>query len=188
MNIGEEANPCFISTRSAAFSDCPHTTISASTLLNIFTMSSYFDFAEQKMPEGLSDNPPMNLVKSAEKRGPTIRGSDLGVFVGQAYLDPVFQKDQTSIINVCFTPGARTNWHYHELGQFIRVTAGTGWVCDKGGKPNKINVGDVVWCPPGTVHWHGADDGSMMVHQVVTHGKVEWYEPVSEEEYGKKNV
>jgi len=65
----------------------------------------------------------------------------------------------------------------------LTVTAGSGWVCDKGGKPQKLSVGDIVWCPAGTTHWHGADKGSYMVHTAATHGKMEWHEPVSDEEY-----
>ena len=68
----------------------------------------------------------------------------------------------------------------------LRVTAGHGWICDKGDKPKKIGAGDVIWCPPGTTHWHGADDGCYMVHQAASHGKAEWHEPVTDEEYAKK--
>lgn len=50
----------------------------------------------------------------------------------------------------------------------------------------KISVGDVVWCPPGTTHWHGADDGSYMVHQAVSIGGVEWGNAVSDDEYQRK--
>ena len=81
---------------------------------------------------------------------------------------------------------ARTYWHHHEGGQFLHVLAGSGWICDKGGRPQKITVGDVIWCPPGTTHWHGADDASYMVHQAVSHGKLEWRDEVGDEEYGQK--
>ena len=81
---------------------------------------------------------------------------------------------------------ARTYWHYHEGGQFLHVLAGSGWICDKGGRPQRITVGDVIWCPPGTTHRHGADDGSYMVHQAVSHGKVEWRDEVGVEEYEQK--
>jgi quercetin dioxygenase-like cupin family protein len=59
-------------------------------------------------------------------------------------------------------------------------------VCDKGAKPVKILAGDVVWCPPGTTHWHGADEGSYMVHQAVSLGSVEWLDAVGDEEYEKR--
>jgi hypothetical protein len=59
-------------------------------------------------------------------------------------------------------------------------------VCDKGGEPCKLNVGDIAWYPPGTTHWHNADDGSYMMHLAVAHRKVKWYSAVSDEEYSKK--
>ena len=73
--------------------------------------------------------------------------------------------------HVTFLPGARTYWHHHENGQILEVKAGSGWVCDKGGKPERISVGDIVQCPAGTVHWHGADKGSMMMHLAISLGK-----------------
>lgn len=39
---------------------------------------------------------------------------------------------------------------------------------------------------PGTVHWHGADDGCYMVHEASSFGKVDWYDPVTDEEYAAK--
>lgn len=101
-------------------------------------------------------------------------------------LEPVLLADGISVGNVNFPCGARTNWHHHEGGQLLRVLAGNGWICDKGGEPKRIRQGDVIWCPPGTTHWHGADDDSYMVHQAVSHGKVEWYDAVGDEEYSKK--
>jgi quercetin dioxygenase-like cupin family protein len=91
-----------------------------------------------------------------------------------------------NINQVMFTPGARTYWHTHEHGQLLRVMAGSGWICDKGGEPRRLNVGDTAWCSAGTTHWHGGDDGSFMMHLAVSHGKTEWHGEVSQEEYAKK--
>lgn len=105
------------------------------------------------------------------------------------YIDLVVPAATTAqafgVVNVNFAPGARTHWHTHEKGQLLRVTAGQGWVCDHGGEPVRIGVGDVVWCPPGTRHWHGADEGHYMVHQAISFGKVEWGGEVGEEEYAR---
>ncbi len=50
-----------------------------------------------------------------------------------------------------------------------------------------IRPGDVVSCPPGVKHWHGATPGSAMTHLAVTgnvDGKsVEWMEKVTDEQY-----
>jgi len=68
----------------------------------------------------------------------------------------------------------------------LRVLAGSGWVCEKGGEPQRIKTGDTVWAPPGTTHWHGGDDGSYMTHLAVSLGKTSWAEAVTDEEYAKK--
>lgn len=104
-------------------------------------------------------------------------------FTGDVRVEPVLSAENVSVTNVYFSPGARTNWHYHDGGQFLTITAGKGWICDKGQEPRQIAAGDIIWCPPGTVHWHGADDQSHMVHQAVSHGSVKWYDAVGQNEY-----
>jgi quercetin dioxygenase-like cupin family protein len=114
-------------------------------------------------------------------------GKQMGVFAGgQVWLNPVLMREDITIADVHFEPCARTNWHKHEGGQLLRVTAGSGWVCDQGDKPKRIVAGDVVWCPPGGIHWHGADDGSFMTHEATSFGGLDWYDAVSEEEYAAK--
>lgn len=93
----------------------------------------------------------------------------------------------SSIATVTFTPGARTNWHWHERGQLLTVIKGNGWICDKGEKAKRLHEGDVVWCPPGTTHWHGADDAAELMHIAFSMGAVEWYEAVSDTEYQAKD-
>ena len=117
----------------------------------------------------------------------SIPAEAFGTFVGKVWLDPMLKADDIAVIHVNFQPGARTHWHKHEKGQLLKVTAGTGWVCDQGEKPKRISVGDIIWCQPGGVHWHGADDDSFMVHEAVSLGGLEWYEAVSDEEYAAKS-
>ncbi|KAI7230079.1 hypothetical protein KC330_g7139 [Hortaea werneckii] len=119
----------------------------------------------------------------------TVQGPSHWFTGGPVYIDPCHSTSSedasctTSCANVTFTPGARTNWHWHEKGQLLKVEMGTGWVCDKGGKPVRISAGDTVWCPPGVVHWHGAGENSAMSHFVFAVGGVEWYDAVTDEEY-----
>jgi hypothetical protein len=68
----------------------------------------------------------------------------------------------------------------------IRVVAGSGWICDRGGVPKILMTWDVVWAPTGTTDWHGADDGSIMIHFVAGLGRTAWHEAVTDEEYGRK--
>lgn len=65
---------------------------------------------------------------------------------------------------VRFEPGARTAWHKHPLGQTLIVIEGAGWTQVEGGKKVEIRTGDVLWCPPGRKHWHGATPSSAMAH------------------------
>ncbi|KAL4945399.1 hypothetical protein BDV06DRAFT_219366 [Aspergillus oleicola] len=107
-------------------------------------------------------------------------------FTGEVYLDPLSLEATASIANVTFTPCARTYWHTHEGGQVIKVSSGSGWICDKGGKARRIKAGDVIWAKPGTTHWHGADEGSIMSHFVVGLGETKWLGAVSDEEYRER--
>lgn len=98
-------------------------------------------------------------------------------------MEPVLSAEGIAVANVSFLPGSYTNWHRHENGQLLQVKAGKGWICDRGSTPRRIASGDVIWCPAGTVHWHGADVDCYMMHQAVSHGTVEWLEKVDESQY-----
>ena len=65
---------------------------------------------------------------------------------------------------VRFTPGARTNWHSHPLGQTLHCTDGTGLVATRDGNAILMRAGDTVHTPPGEEHWHGATADTMMCH------------------------
>lgn len=90
--------------------------------------------------------------------------------------------------SVSFSPGARTAWHSHPLGQTLVVTAGIGRVQRWGGPVEEIRAGDVVRIAPGVKHWHGAASGSAMTHIAITEaleGKTaDWQELVSDAQYG----
>ena len=88
---------------------------------------------------------------------------------------------------VTFEPGARSVWHTHPLGQTLIVTSGCGWTQFEGEPVAEIRAGDVIWCPPGQKHWHGATATTAMTHLAVTEaldGKnVEWMEKVTDDQY-----
>jgi len=54
----------------------------------------------------------------------------------------------------------------------------------------EIKAGDVIWCPPGVKHWHGASPATAMTHIALTgtlNGRnVEWMEKVTDEQYNGK--
>jgi quercetin dioxygenase-like cupin family protein len=105
-------------------------------------------------------------------------------FTGTVWMDPVKSFEEgVQINNVFFSPGARTHWHAHELGQVLHVTAGQGWVCKEGEAAQPIRAGDVVWIAPHERHWHGAASGSYMIHLATSIGITDWQDAVIETDY-----
>lgn len=111
-------------------------------------------------------------------------------FTGDVRIDMAFQRSGESRLAgaiVTFEPGARTAWHTHPLGQTLIVTSGKGWTQCEGEPIVEINAGDIVWCPPGHRHWHGATPTTAMTHialQEALDGKVvEWMEKVTDAQY-----
>ncbi|SPA32382.1 Cupin [Cupriavidus taiwanensis] len=114
-------------------------------------------------------------------------------FTGRARIDPVWPAD--SHINasgglVTFEPGARSAWHTHPAGQRLVVISGVGLTQEWGKPVQEIRPGDVVWCPPGVKHWHGAVPSTAMSHLAVTgtvEGKnVTWMEKVTDAQYNAR--
>lgn len=111
-------------------------------------------------------------------------------FTGRVRVDPVWPADahiNTSGAWVTFEPGARSAWHTHPAAQRLVVQSGVGLTQEWGKPVQVIRPGDVVWCPPGVRHWHGAAATTAMTHLAVTgtlDGKnVNWMEKVSDEQY-----
>jgi len=120
---------------------------------------------------------------------PSIKGPDEW-FTGSVRIDSGFQRSEPSRLTgaiVTFEPGARTAWHTHPLGQTLIVTSGCGWTQCEGEARVEIRAGDIIWCPPGHKHWHGATATTAMTHiaiQEALDGKnVTWMEKVTDEEY-----
>ena len=65
---------------------------------------------------------------------------------------------------VSFTPGARTAWHAHPVGQTLYCLSGVGRICFEGEKPQALNPGDTVLIPPNVQHWHGAAPDRLFAH------------------------
>lgn len=105
------------------------------------------------------------------------------------YLVPTDSVHHVNIGSVTFEPGGRTNWHYHEGGQILLVTEGKGLYQEKGKSVESIEKGDVIKCPPGIQHWHGATPSESMTHIAIGTntqiGGAIWLEPVTDEEYNK---
>lgn len=113
-------------------------------------------------------------------------------FTGTAWLQMIVNSDSTyntSIGNVTFELGARTNWHKHPGGQILLVTDGKGYYQEKGKPAQLIQKGDIVRIPPDTEHWHGAAPGSGLTHIAMSlntdKGGAIWFGPVTDEEYNQ---
>ncbi len=113
-------------------------------------------------------------------------------FTGDVYMTPIYQGAAPSRMTVAlvrFTPGARTNWHSHALGQTLHVTEGVGLVGTRDGSVVRIHAGETVVCPPGEEHWHGAAADTFMSHLALLEADPEggdpttWLEPVTAEAY-----
>lgn len=111
-------------------------------------------------------------------------------FTGNTYLYRLAEKDDSlnsSIANVTFDAGARTNWHKHSGGQILLVTAGEGRYQEKGKEIQSLKPGDVVKIYPDIVHWHGAAPNSKFAHisieTNIPNNETTWLEPVNDEEY-----
>lgn len=111
-------------------------------------------------------------------------------FTGSVRVTPLFPANDSTRVSggaVTFEPGARSAWHTHPAGQHLIVTDGLGLTQEWRGPVVEVRAGDVVWCPPGVKHWHGASPTTAMTHIALTgivNGKnVEWMEKVSDEQY-----
>ena len=129
----------------------------------------------------------MDIIRNGSQ--PSTNGS-AEHFTGNVRIDVQFQRTGKARVAgaiVSFEPGARSNWHTHPLGQTLIVTAGKGWTQCEDGPIVEINTGDILWCPPGHKHWHGATPSTAMTHiaiQEALDGKVvEWLGPVTDTQY-----
>ena len=113
-------------------------------------------------------------------------------FTGDVFLDAIVRGEEPSRVRVNavrFTPGARTAWHSHAVGQTLYVTDGRGLVQARGGEVTALRAGDIVHAPAGEWHWHGAAAEHYMTHLSITEApgddrpETVWGEHVTEAEY-----
>lgn len=114
-------------------------------------------------------------------------------FTGVVYLDtiaapPAGGPSRVAAASVHFTPGARTAWHTHPLGQTIFVTEGEGRCQREGGPVEVLRTGDRVYFEPGENHWHGAAPQRFMTHLAIQEADdagspVTWGNHVSDADY-----
>ena len=126
-------------------------------------------------------------AKRATKKAPAER------FTGDVWQDEVMvgaAPSRMRATNVSFSPGARTAWHSHPVGQVLYVVSGVGRVQLEGEPVQELQPGDTAMIPPNTRHWHGAASDRIFVHLAMSEvddngGGTDWFEHVSDEDYNK---
>ena len=131
------------------------------------------------------------IIRNGEQAA--LKGSDQ-FFTGNVRIDPLYPSNndmRSSGGRVTFEPGARSNWHIHPVGQVLIITSGVGRTQEWGKPIQEVRPGDVIICPVGVKHWHGAAPNSSMSHISICEEKepgkvVEWMEKVTDEQYNGK--
>jgi quercetin dioxygenase-like cupin family protein len=132
----------------------------------------------------------MTVVRAGAR--PTKMGAAAN-FTGTVFQDEVVVGKAPSRMRatmVSFSPGARTGWHSHPVGQVLYCVSGVGRICFKGQPPQVLNPGDTVMIPPDTWHWHGAAPDRLFSHLAMSESGeggqgTSWFELVTDAEYGQ---
>jgi quercetin dioxygenase-like cupin family protein len=85
------------------------------------------------------------------------------------WVEGPFNADRLDVAIVTVSAGGSTPPHVHMGGQVIVVTGGRGFV-ETGGERIVVGEGDIVICPPGELHTHGAQADGPFSHLTVTTG------------------
>jgi quercetin dioxygenase-like cupin family protein len=131
----------------------------------------------------------MNIIPASR----SAKGSE-DMFTGDVFFDVIVKGEEPSRVrvnSVHFTPGARTAWHSHAVGQTLHVTEGIGLAQARGGEVIVIRPGDTIYIPAEEWHWHGAAKDHFMTHLAIweapeTGPESEWGDLVSDDEYDKQ--
>lgn len=113
-------------------------------------------------------------------------------FTGDVWFDVIYagkepSRARTNIVR--FSPGARTFWHHHVLGQTLHVVAGIALVGTRDDVVFEALPGETVTCPAGEEHWHGATEDRFMEHLAIWEGdgpgtaETSWLEAVTDAQY-----
>ncbi|MFC9498322.1 cupin domain-containing protein [Streptomyces sp. NPDC056982] len=125
------------------------------------------------------------------KQQPTIKAPG-DWFTGDVWFDVIYSGQEPSRMRmnmVRFSPGARTDWHHHAVGQTLHVVSGIALIGTRDGTILEAHPGQTVTCPPGEEHWHGATPDLFMEHLALWEGagdgieETTWLEKVPDATY-----
>ncbi|MCD8104808.1 MAG: cupin domain-containing protein [Lachnospiraceae bacterium] len=119
------------------------------------------------------------------------RASSLSTFSGPVYVSSLAGENNVvgapTLHYVVFEEGVINNWHIHEGGQILIVTDGIGYHQIEGEDVQVLYPGDVVFCPPGVMHWHGGSADTEFAHISINTNPeltgLEWFDRISDAEY-----
>ena len=114
-------------------------------------------------------------------------------FAGDVWVDTIaapHEPDQRmTVALVRFAPGARTAWHSHARGQYVRVTHGIARFGTRDGRVVEVRPGQTLYTPPGQDHWHAAAPDCFMEHLAMLEAGDDpaattvWKEHITDAEY-----
>ncbi|WP_194764288.1 cupin domain-containing protein [Microbacterium sp. UFMG61] len=117
-------------------------------------------------------------------------------FAGDVWADMIavpHEDDQRmSVAVVKFAPGARTAWHSHARGQYLRVTQGIARFGTRDDEIIEVYPGQTLYTPPGQDHWHASAGGTFMEHIAMLENGDDpatttvWKEHITDDEYEGK--
>ncbi|TGB10297.1 cupin domain-containing protein [Streptomyces sp. MZ04] len=125
------------------------------------------------------------------KQQPTVK-APADWFTGDVWFDVIHAGQEPSRMRmnrVRFSPGARTDWHHHAVGQTLHVVEGVALIGTRDGTVIEAHPGETVTCPPGEEHWHGAAPDRFMQHLALWEGtgddrpETVWLEKVTDATY-----
>jgi quercetin dioxygenase-like cupin family protein len=97
----------------------------------------------------------------------TTERDNLPLFTGKTAVRTAADEGQFRVAYVTFSEGVRNKFHVHGSDQVLIITDGKGLVVTDNERV-ELDEGDVVICPAGEKHWHGAVPGSTMTHITIT--------------------
>src|SRR5262249_38089383 len=148
----------------------------------------FCSYRQSARPTNQPEEEKLEINRSGSR--PSLKGP-AETFTRSGKIDPLFDPPApppTFCALGAVAPRARTPRPTPPLGQTLIVTSGCGWTQCWGEPKEEIRPGDVVWCPPGVKHWHGATATTAMSHIAIVEkldGRaVDWMEKVSDQQYG----
>lgn len=111
-------------------------------------------------------------------------------FTGSVRIHPLFTAPGPGLVacaSVIFESDARSAWHAHSTRPDPARHRRLRMDAVRGRPIEEIRADDVIWCPPGHRHWHGATPTTSMtpiaIQDALDGRVVDWMEHVTDEQY-----